>query len=49
MRFVLGAVRFRLNDDCRTILREWVRGYLTGEVSAYVADLRQELIRELYT
>lgn len=44
-----GAIRYRLSDDCRTILREWVRGYLTGEVSTYVADLRQELIRELYT
>lgn len=42
-------VRFRLNDDCFAILREWVRGYITGEVSTYVAELRQELIKELYT
>jgi len=44
-----GVVRFCLSDDCRTILREWVRAYLTGEVSTYVAELRQELIKELYT
>jgi len=44
-----GAVRFRVNDDCLLILREWVRAYITGEISAYVAELRQELIKELYT
>ncbi len=44
-----GAVRFRVNDDCTLILREWVRAYLTGEMSTYVAELRQELIKELYT
>ena len=44
-----GAIRFCLEDSCRRLLSEWVRGYLTGEISSYVAELRQELIKELYT
>jgi len=44
-----GAVPLRLHTDCWDVLREWVAGYLTGELSPYLVDLRQELIRELYT
>jgi hypothetical protein len=31
------------------VLREWVAGYLTGELSPYLVELRQELVREFYT
>lgn len=44
-----GAIPLRLHDDCWEVLREWVAGYITGELSPHLADLRQELIRELYT
>jgi hypothetical protein len=44
-----GALPLRLQEDCWAVLREWVAGYITGELSLYMVDLRQELIRELYT
>lgn len=44
-----GVTPIRLHPDCWEVLREWVAGYLTGEVSQDLLDLRQELIRELYT
>lgn len=44
-----GAVPLRLHDDCVFVLREWVRGYLTGSYSKDMHDLRVELTKELYT
>src|SRR5262245_28160615 len=44
-----GAVPLRLHQDCWDVLREWVAGYITGEVSPDLRDIRSELIRELYT
>jgi hypothetical protein len=43
------AVPLRLHQDCWDVLREWVAGYITGEVSPDLLDIRSELIRELYT
>lgn len=44
-----GAIAMRLEPaTCLWIVREWVRAYLTGEVSKDMAELRQELTRELY-
>jgi len=45
----VGAVALRLHADGWDVLREWVAGYITGEASSYLVELRQELIRELYT
>jgi len=44
-----GAVALRLHEDCLFVLREWVRGYLTGHYSKDTDDLRKELTKELYT
>ncbi len=41
-------LRYALHDDCLHVLREWVRGYLTGEIDGHIAELRTELIGELY-
>jgi hypothetical protein len=44
-----NAVPFRLEpNNCLWVLREWVRAYLTGEMSATMLALRTELTRELY-
>lgn len=45
----MGAIPLRLSDDCLLLLREWVRGYLTGAYSKDLNELRQELTKELYT
>ena len=44
-----GALPLRLHPDAWEVLREWVAGYLTGEVSPDLVGLREDLIRELYT
>lgn len=44
-----GAVPLSLHGDCWEVLREWIAGYLTGEISEHLVGLRSELIRELYT
>ncbi len=44
-----GAVALRLHDDCLFVLREWIRGYLTGHYSKDMDDLRRELTKDLYT
>lgn len=44
-----GAIPLRMDGDALMVLREWARGYLTGEISTYLAELRTELVRELYT
>ncbi len=44
-----GAIPLGLHQDCWDVLREWVAGYFTGERSPHLVDLREELIRELYT
>lgn len=44
-----GALPLRLHHDAWEVVREWVAGYMTGEVSPDLASLRDDLIRELYT
>ncbi len=43
-----GALPLRLHPDAWEVLREWVTGCMTGEVSPDLVGLRAELIRELY-
>ena len=42
-------IALRLHPDCLFVLREWVRGYITGTYSQDMLDLREELTKELYT
>ena len=44
-----GVIALRLEDETLALLREWARGYITGELSRDIVELRQELIKELYT
>jgi len=44
-----NAIPLRLEpDNCLWMLQEWVRTYLTGNMSRDMAELRQELTKELY-
>jgi hypothetical protein len=46
--FAADPERYSLTPNCLSVLSEWVRAYLTGEVDQNILDLRSELIHELF-